>query len=403
MVGRLIVSLVLAYSFLNPDPLRAQNYPNPSNYPSPSFGGGAAFYEDPLPEDQGWAYGDSRFDAFLKNVATSTWFRLEYLNWSYREPSKALLGSEILGIPDPRIPFPVTVSGTPTGLAQVADLSGVSLRDTPGIRGTVGLPLRVGTIEANIFAFGESRDTIVPGGLPSPVPPFGEEFAIVTSTLTDGKIGTNTFRYDRSFEAKFTSDLWGTEANYIFDPYMPGEGWKVRPLVGFRYLKIHERLTQVGEFDDLGRLLTPLRGIIDSDASNAVYAPQLGLRLEMVHRWFTVGVEPKIGFGVNSYKASVGTDNIRFEGDPFVTTKDSGTKFSPVGELDVYARVHVSDHFSLYVSYQMMIAGNITRPHDNILYDDGGVGASDVGIVLNTAYDNMLYQGISLGGEIRFR
>lgn len=369
------------------------------------YGGGPAYGQTQPVE--GIGYGESPLDVFLTEFAKSTWIRLEYLHWRFPEPDDALLGSPVQGVVDPTIPFDVTVNTQPYGTAKVATLTPVSLRDTQGLRATMGIPLTIGSIEANIFSFAESRDTVTPWGLPTGVPPLGNRFAIVTSTYVNGELGTNLFRYDRSFQAKFMSDVWGAEVNYIMNPKVPGEGLKLQPMIGFRHLNLRERLTQVGEFDQEGFLPEgggdPLRTTIDSISRDYIYAPQLGIRLELVHQWFTVGFEPKVALGVNTYKANVMVDQLRSFGDPARFTEVSGNEFSPIGAFALYGRLRVSSTFSLYAQYDLLVAGGIARPHNTIYYNDEGLSAPLPGIVAQKRFDRVTFEGISIGGELRWK
>ncbi len=129
---------------------------------------------------------------------------------------------------------------------------------------------------------------------------------------------------------------------------------------------------------------------------------QVGARLELVHRWFTVGVEPKIGLNFNSYRARVSTDNLRQAADPRVETEEDGTIFSPVAELRAYLRVNVTKNFSVFGGYDWFYMSNVTRPYDNIYYNDNGL-AQPPGIVVDTKHRDLMIHGLMVGGELHFR
>ena len=356
-----------------------------------------------LPEDSGGFYGESPADIFLSRLVKNTWVRLEYLHWNFDRPGDALLGTAVQGVVDPREPFVVTVGTQQDGVAHVEDLGDLYLRDNQGLRVTVGIPFTTGSIEANAFSFQSGTDSLERIIDPPPTGTLLQEF-VATSTFLNGQQSQNLFLYDQSFRADFESDLWGAEVNYLADPLVPGEGFKIRPLVGFHYWHIEERLTQVGVFDQNGYLVdSPLVSTIDSQAGNRIYAPQLGLRMELVHKWFTIGFEPKIAFGVNVFDAQVLADQIRGFDDPTVVTKERGEKFAPVGDFEVNGRIHVTDALSFFLSYHITVASGITRPQYNIYYNDFGTDAARTGIVVNPAFDHMIMQGLSVGGEFRFR
>jgi hypothetical protein len=74
-----------------------------------------------------------------------------------------------------------------------------------------------------------------------------------------------------------------------------------------------------------------------------------------------------------------------------------------MAELGVYARIHPKEWFSIHVGYNLIWVGNITRPHDNIYYNDNGPLPTPTGVVLKTNLEDMLIDGLMIGGEIRFK
>ncbi len=337
---------------------------------------------------------------------------MEYMQWGFKEPDDAILGSELIlvtaGANDPRDKFDVTRANTVVALAEVADLGDVTLRDNNGLRTTLGIPLTFGSVEASLFSFKEARGRTNRDFELGPRRDLADlQFNIATSTLTQGQVGVNIFLYDESFEARFTSDLWGMEYNYIFDTPSVGEGFRLQPIIGFRYIDIQERLVQVGSFAgfDLNNNATVIPSLvttIDSRVENKIYAPQLGLRMEMNHRYFTLGFEPKIAFGANVFDADVTVQQLRSASDPTVVTRVAATKFAPVANFKFYGSVPVTEGFILFASYEFLVAGKISRPHNNILYNDNGPDEL-AAIVVRESFDNMYYRGFTVGGEIRWK
>ena len=367
-----------------------------------------------LPADRGWTYGESPADRFLKQVVKSTWVRLEYMQFSFEPPGVVILGSDVRGVPDPTQLFPVFSApgaATPFGFATVPDLGPINFRSINGVRGTIGLPVSVGTFEASIFSFQEARDNInrTPElGLPfDPADtPNGLPIFVGNSTFTNGQIAigtgaTNIFLYDEAYTATMTSEIWGYEFDFVWDTSGPGEGFKIQPIFGFRHIDTQEKVSQVGTFNGLD-LLPDLVSTIDAQTENKIYAPQLGLRMSLVHRWFTIGMDAKVGFGINSYESFTDVNNLRAEGDPRVLTNDSETVFSPIGDFRVYGKFKVTQYFSLSVGYNILVMAKITRPQHNIFYNDNGIGLN-AGLVQQTAFQNIHYQGLTLGGEFRWR
>jgi hypothetical protein len=383
-----------------PTPITA-NYSQPSRFYNESY--------DDLSGDDGWDYGSSPFDALLLSAVKGAFFRVEYLNWSYKQPGNQALGSALAGIPEPRESFPVTVASQLAGIARVATLDVVDLDHRNGIRSTIGMPLPAGRggFEASIFWMQDiseiTQEREIAGndiGAPAAGTNDVARF-IVTSTLTNGLPGSNLFIYDQAFGTKFSSDLWGAEFNWISDPYASGPGLQIRPLVGFRYLNISEQLVQTGSFNQQGLLSTPLVSVVTSQVDNATYAPQVGLRMEFVHPRFALGVEPKIGIGVNEVENTVVTERLRSQADPTITSTDQGDMLSAVGEIALYGKLNVSEKLTLNFGYSFLFVDNVSRAHNSILYNDNGPQA-DAAIIARRSTELMYYQGINLGAEFRY-
>ncbi|MBM83271.1 MAG: hypothetical protein CMJ78_22145 [Planctomycetaceae bacterium] len=366
--------------------------------------------EERLPDDRGFLYGESPIDQFIKNVAKSTWVRVEYMNYRFENPGSALLGTDVLGIVNPRDEFPVTVSNQNFGNARVADLGAISLRDNNGVRTTIGIPIGKTVLEANIMSFEESSDHFVedelgvrmnPPGVPPSVVPIPPLF-IATSTKLNGEPANNLFLYDNRFEARYSTDFWGVEANLVIDTSIANQNLKLRPIVGFRYMELTERLTQLGVFDQQGGLDPPLNSIIDSEVDNRIYAPQVGLRFEGSVSRVSFGLEPKVGMGVNVFDANVNVIQLRSPADPTIFSEDADEKFSPYGNLTAYLRWHLSQNVSFYLGYDFLWLAKVSRPFANINYNDNG-SQNDAAIVVDPGFDNMTIQGVTVGAEFRFR
>lgn len=377
------------------------NYADGPPAGSPPYGAGPdGLITEQISGDRGFDYEDSPLDRFLIATTKSMWLRGEYLQWNFDGPGNVLLGSPVAGVVDASKPFQATVAGQPA-TAQVPTTSGLRFRNVQGFRGTIGLNTNAGALEANYIVFSRAQSSQFLGVEPAPVLAPETQIQYATSTLINGQPSNNVFLYDSSFSVTQNTQMFGAEANWVAkSPYE--EGFVTRPMVGFRYLDFNEALHQVGVFNQQGQLDPPLVSFIDSDVTNRVYAPQIGLRLEMVHRWMTIGFEPKVAFGVNNYNASVGTFHLRSPGDPAVNTTQSGSKFAPIGDFSFYGKLNLRDNFSLFGSYQIMVASGISRPANNIFYNDNG-SANPAAIVVDTAFDRMVWQGFSVGAELRFR
>ena len=367
----------------------------------PQYGAGPdGLITEQISGDKGFDYEDTPFDRFLTAAAKSTWIRTEYLQWKFDGPGDKLLGSSVAGVVDPTRPFQATIAGQPATV-QIPTTSALQFQNVQGVRATAGLETNAGALEASYLYFSRAHSSQFLGVLPAPVLAPETQIQYATSTLQNGQPSNNLFLYDSSFQVFQNTQMFGAEANWVAkSPYE--EGFVTRPMAGFRFVDFHERLFQRGTFNQQGFLDPALVSTIDSDSNNRIYAPQIGMRFEIVNRWVTLGVEPKVAFGVNNFDASVRTDHLRSPGDPTVQTRDSGSKFAPIGDFSFYGKVNLRENFSLFGSYQIMVAGGISRPANNIYYNDNG-STNPAGVVANAGFENMVWQGFSVGGELRFR
>lgn len=350
-------------------------------------------------------YGNGPIERFLATTHRGAFYRLEYLLWTADEPGDTLLGSPINGIDNPGAPFLVAdpADNTLFGTARVFDIKPMSFRDLSGIRGTYGLSTKPVDLELNIFKLQKEIDTlnVTENELPSnPIPGFGT--FIATSTFVNGALSNNVQLYDQSFQASFETDLWGAEAKMLFNTAISGYGIRIRPLTGFQYLNLEERLLQVGVFNNRGTI-PDVTTVIDSRTHNHLYGGVIGGRAEWVTQWFTLGIEPKFMLGLNSYQARLTTQDVTGPDDPFLSREINDTKFSPVFQGQVYARIHVSENFTISVGYDVLWAARVTRAHKNIFYNIDDTGATPVSdFDLRVDREGMVWEGLSIGAEYRF-
>ena len=81
-------------------------------------------------------------------------------------------------------------------------------------------------------------------------------------------------------------------------------------------------------------------------------------------------------------------------------TEDRSVFFSPIGELQTYARIRVTDSIWFSVGYQLLYISRITRPHDNVYYNDNGTFPTPPGVVVKPKSTYMRIDGLTLGLEI---
>ena len=359
----------------------------------------------------------SPLEAMLSQVFHRSWYRLEYLLWNIDAPrgSGAILGAPLQSVPDLSSSFPVfdlQIPPNQIGLAAVPNLGDISFRDTNGIRGTLGVETSFGSIEANVFAMEQADDRFdVPGLRPQIeiTDAFGVLIDIIpgrfaaTSLLSNGQPSDLVELYNQSFSVSYESDIFGAEANLLFSNIIHlgfPLGVEIQPLFGFRYLLIQEQMRQVGQFQDITGQAPLLTSIIDSDTSNNLFGPTIGLRAEYPHPWFTIGVESKVTLATNAYRARVRTEQFRLAADPTVQTMDRSTFFSPIGEVQTYARIRVTENINVTVGYSLIYVTKLTRPHNNIFYNDNGAFPTPPGIVLKPSSTDLKIEGLTFGIDI---
>jgi hypothetical protein len=337
-------------------------------------------------------------ETFIRTAVKNAWFRTEYMNWSIERPGNALLGTRTVNQPNTRSTFPVT-----GGVARTMDLEQINLNNNNGIRMTLGIPLRVGTLETSFFLQEQTTDNIFTPELEFRIP---GRF-ITTTTFLNGQL-TNSVPalYDESFQATYSSETWSGEFNIVLDPLNApptGEGLKIKPLFGVRFVNVHEELAQIGVFNNL-RTQPDEVTAINSDVVNNLYGINIGLQTELVHKWFTVGFTPKVSLGFNTYRAEVQSVGVVGPADPLFLSRTDETDFAAVMEFSLYGKVHVSENFSLFTSYGMIWISRLARPHETIDYNINGV----LGVPVSSAFKakeeetNIWMQGFTVGGELNY-
>lgn len=418
-------------------------YPAPTAYGPPgpfASGKGRTVFEE-LPDDTGWLYEDTPLERFLAEVFRHAYFRVEYLLWDMTEPGDNILGSPTNFVADPTQPFVITDPITGNLLDVVAPtLKDVQLNDNNGIRATFGLSaFEAGTLEARVFALQTSTSSLgtptvfglttrdLDGDLLPDTDVNGNVIqvstnvidAVVQSMLIDGVVppGNNFFLVnDLDYHLAIKTQVWGAEGNWIVAPYDPHAPILLTPVFGFRYFHFSEDLRQSGLYsvqrvDDNGipqfdpvtgePIIDPVQRKIDSTALNHLYGPQLGIRAEMHSRWLSVGVQPKVMMGLNSYKVELNTFQVLSQTDPPQNYSQTDATFGILGDLEVYTRLHLTQHLSVFTSYNLLWAGLITRPADNLVYNIQR-SPRQSNLLLDPTFSGVMLQGLSVGGELRW-
>lgn len=295
---------------------------------------------------------------------------------------------------------PILVDGQIPLKSRVANIPPVGLFRWPSITN----PLSPGTeiIPADPTD-PTSVDTI------QPIPGRGDNFRILWAIRNP----TNPNDYISTYNASLKSSLWGSEFNFVLDPVDYNSPLSIQPFSGFRYVAFGEELRQSGLYT------TTLNGVefnanrrIDSTATNNLYGPQIGLRSELQNRWFTLGVQPKVMLGLNTYRTNLETENVLSANDNDQILRKTETGFGVIGDLEAYTRLHITQNLSLQVGYNLMWVGQVTRPYDNIVYNartvttpngDGTVTNSLLSdFRLDPKFSGLLIQGLNIGGELKY-
>ncbi len=360
-----------------------------------------------------------------------SFFRMEYLLWEIEEPGSVLLGAdppkEFSGVSD----FDFDSSVDPNaifdtdfdpsngffqfdpntglfGFAYVPRLDEIQLRDNSGLRLTLGIPTYdYGTIELSGWMLEQASDhyrffnrAFIPafgagfGGIP---------FNPATTVKVDGVAGLSALNYSEFLDVEYRSDLWGADAKYVVDSLSPpGEGLKFKPLFGVKYVGLQESMYQKGLFQPT--FGESIASSINSDTSNTIFGGTIGLRTELVHRWFTLGLQPAVTFAGNVSQARVSTERFLDNADPRQEVTSDYFDFCPILDLNAYARICLSENLRLTVGYDAFWLARVYRAARVIDYNV----STDGGTTFRTDFqtqrraDHVAVEGLSLGLEYIF-
>jgi hypothetical protein len=370
----------------------------PQQYACPPGGG----YDVPpeLVGEQPWGYDDdSRLDLVLKETVRRSWVRFEYLNMNIQGPGHDLLGAQ-LATQDARQPYTAFDAGNIPRLGVFAvtpDVNGVQLQNNNGFRFTVGVPTELGTLEADAWTLAQATNE----QRIRPVVDLGTGITLLPaiSLQSAGNPSDNTMvLFDTDYRAALRTDLWGTQANFYFNPASAASAISFRPLLGIRYMQFFEELSINGT-----DVLTGTSPHVLARSNNNMAGGQFGFRLSHDNDWFSLGIEPKLMVGVNRVVDNVKSSDILTAGNSSAF-RSRDTNFCPALDLSSYAKIHLSKSFSLFGGYQLLVLPNVSRPTDNIRYNSPLDVANDPPeITLRNNSQVLLVHGFMVGGELRFQ
>ncbi|MFN6104382.1 MAG: BBP7 family outer membrane beta-barrel protein [Planctomycetaceae bacterium] len=394
-------------------------YAEPMLYDGPPLGygdPGFSAYRTPQPLEgvqrpmSGWDVevpDDGTMVGHPKLFAGSGFVRVEYLNYNIRNPGDVLMGAPLADNAYPTDPFVIFAPGTfsPTYYGIVPSTKMFDLRDNNGIKTTLGFDLAHGdSVELSAFFLAQKKSGYINNDLGISLVDIGGFLfelpnVYATSMLLDGQVGNTLYVYNDGYAAFYQSQVWGAEANYLHDLDTYG-AVHFRPMIGARFLNINERMSQYGRFQQLAPVPS-FETSIESDTQNYLGGGQIGARVEMVTHLFDFGAEAKWLMLANSMYADVATNNLRFNGDPYVLTSDNTTSVSTGFDLTGWATLHLGPKFDLRIGYNFLWLTGITRPEDNIYYNENGV-TQPAGVVVDMKKHDWSMSGLQLGGTIKW-
>ena len=409
----------------------AQQVVGPQAYPSAPYGG-QAFGPDgfpvapeliPSPRDRGFLYDtDSQIDLDIRETLERSWVRMEYLNWDVTNPGRVFLGAPLAGFdlqgaypngsgqagpgttpPYSSAAFPVQDPfGTRSGVyGFVPDLGSVDWGHVNGLRGTIGIPLRPFTFEGSAWTMAhrdfnqhfEPELFIVNGTLVQTLIP-------VVTLFNNGALSNNAMvAFDASYDARVGINLFGADTNLVMNPLQPGNPIQVQPLVGLKYIQYKNDLNITGA--DLVNGTAPAIGSV---AENNNFGPQVGLRFSYDSKWLSISADPKFAFGINRHTDAVSSSQLFSPTEADRTVQEEETSFAPIFDFNVNGRIHMSQHFSIFVSYNFLAIGRQSTSWENIYYNAPPNPLTDGSALgLNVTKKSVIAHGITVGGELRFR
>jgi hypothetical protein len=140
---------------------------------------------------------------------------------------------------------------------------------------------------------------------------------------------------------------------------------------------------------------------IRSRAHNHVFGPTVGMRATTKEFWrVTLGADTRFFIGINRTLNAVSTQQIYEVDEEPGREEETMTRFAPMMDLSLYARLRLTDHFRMQVGYELLFGAGFSRAFDNIRYNSVGT-ESDIG--LDSRRSNFYAHGLTIGGEWLFR
>ncbi len=342
---------------------------------------------------------DSPIDLVIRETLRRSWMRVEYLHWNIKDPGSQLLGAQMATF-NARDQFQAFDPNNVPRLgvnAFVPDTGSFQLNDLPGMRLTVGAPTQWGTFEADIWAImnASTSQNI------NPAIDFTQGVTVipaVTLNVNGAPSDSQMILFDNGYRSSISSGMWGAQGNWVGNPVTPQNTLCLSPVVGIRYVKFDEELRISGS--DLATATNPR---ITSKSNNNLVGPQVGVRASIDSKWLSLGLEPKVMLGINRHQDSVRASQIFDAGNPNSISQNEDTDFAPAFNLPAYAKLHLSESFSLFAGYELLWLSNVSRPSEHIVYNSSAIPTDAPQIGLKKHREQIYAHGFMVGGELRFR
>lgn len=342
-------------------------------------------------------------------IAKRSWMRFEYLHWNVSRPGSVRVGAPLTDVTDPLIVFD-NQNGTPAGEAVIPNLGNLGLDDTRGVRGTWGLDLANADFELQFFGTEQNSDSLSRINLFAGRDTGAETIGttafpnVAIPLLSGGGVASadtaNYLIFDDSFSTSIHTQMWGGEATFLSKPYVPNADTSWQWLGGIRYIAYEEEFRNRG-VNSSGGLDTPVVTTFGGDTINNMYGPEVGARMAMKNRWFSLSATPRIAFALNDYSANTQSSPLGVAGTSY---SESDIDFTPIVQVSFTGEIHITPNFSIFGGYDFMWIYRMTRPFDNIAYDSvaGEAGGFVPDLRQQVDLESFYTRGLSVGCVLRY-
>ena len=202
--------------------------------------------------------------------------------------------------------------------------------------------------------------------------------------------------FDDFMHVEYGTELYGADINYMRGVIRHNAPMRIELTAGARYIRLHEELLVTG--NDLRNQIQPT---ILSASSNHIFGPSVGVRAEWEYGLLKLGADSRFTAAFNRNNNYVRTDNLFLQNQLPTKSDDDHTDFSPVHELQLYAQVKLTHRCKLRVGYDLLTLFEVSRPHNQVIWDDSGVVDGPVRIRAGADHQETFNaHGIVVSGEI---